>query len=250
MLKGFYNVTSAMLVQQRNLNVVGNNLTNISTAGFKQSRYTSSTFDDVMFNRVGNKDKSGMENIGRISYIRATDEIYTNFNQGVPEPTDINLDWAIEGDGFFAIQRDDGVAYTRMGSFSLDEDGYLYLNGQGRVLDDQGQPILLNTDKIKCDDAGRIYTEDGDYLGRLGIYTFDDYGALEFDQQAMFTGGGQAQLMDSPLVHWRYLERSNTDMVQQMTEMLTSERALQSAAQVARMYDTLMTKASTDLGRL
>ena len=55
MYKGFYNLTSGMVTQQRNLNVVGNNLTNVSTAGFKESRYTASTFDDVMYSRVGNK---------------------------------------------------------------------------------------------------------------------------------------------------------------------------------------------------
>ena len=53
MYQGFYNLTSGMLTQQRNLNVVGNNLVNISTAGFKQDRYTASTFDEVMYSRVG-----------------------------------------------------------------------------------------------------------------------------------------------------------------------------------------------------
>ena len=70
MYKGFYNLTSGMLTQQRNLNVVGNNLVNISTAGFKESRYTATTFDDVMYSRVGNKEKVYTE-IGRQSYIRA-----------------------------------------------------------------------------------------------------------------------------------------------------------------------------------
>ena len=69
--KGFYNLTSGMLTQQRNLNVVANNLTNISTAGFKENKYTSSTFDDVMYTRVGNKIKD-YQDIGRQSYIRAT----------------------------------------------------------------------------------------------------------------------------------------------------------------------------------
>lgn len=261
MLKGFYNVTSAMLVHQRNLNVVGNNLTNISTAGFKQDRYTSSTFDDVMFTRVGNKRKDYTD-IGRISYIRATDHIYTNYDQGVLEPTDIALDFAIQGEGFFAVQGENGRVYTRMGTFSLDDEGYLYLNGQGRVLDTAGQPIMMSaqyadgtyknprgTDKINCDAAGRITDEDGDPIGQLGVYTFADYEALEHDQRGMFTGNG-AQLVGAPNIWWKHVERSNTDLFQQMTEMISSERALQSAAQIARMYDTLMNRASTDLGRL
>ena len=51
MFKGFYNLTSAMLTHQHNLNVIGNNMVNISTSGYKQERYVASTFDDVMYSR-------------------------------------------------------------------------------------------------------------------------------------------------------------------------------------------------------
>ena len=81
MYKGFYNLTSGVLTHQRNLNVIANNMVNISTPGFKQERYTATTFDDVMYSRVGNLDGEGSE-IGRQSYIRATSEIYTDFAQG------------------------------------------------------------------------------------------------------------------------------------------------------------------------
>ena len=249
MFKGFYNLTSGMLTQQRNLNVVSNNLTNLSTAGFKANRYTATTFDDVMYTRVGNKQKIYTD-IGRQSYIRGTSQIYTDHTQGTVEPTGISLDFAIEGNGFFAIRRADGTtAYTRAGSFSLDNEGYLWLGGYGQVLDENGAPIWLGTDKIVGDDYGNIYTEDNAFLAKLGVYDFDNYEQLEHNQQGLFDGDG-AQLTNASLVHWRYLERSNTDMVQQMTEMITTQRSMQSAAEVARMYDSLMTKASTDVGRL
>ena len=80
MYKGFYNLTSAMLTHQQNLNVVGNNLVNISTAGYKQQRFTASTFDDVMYSRVGNIYNTG-EEIGRQSYIRAPSQIYTDYTR-------------------------------------------------------------------------------------------------------------------------------------------------------------------------
>ncbi|MCI8501438.1 MAG: flagellar hook-basal body protein [Oscillospiraceae bacterium] len=250
MFKGFYNLTSGMLTQQRNLNVVANNLTNISTAGFKENKYTSSTFDDVMYTRVGNKIKD-YQDIGRQSYIRATSQIYTDYTQGAPEPTGISLDFAIEGKGFFAIQRPDGgVSYTRAGSFSLDNNGYLWLGGYGQVLDENGRGIWLGTDKIVGDEYGNIYTENGDFLAKLGVYDFDDYEQqLEHNQQGLFDGTG-ARLTNEYRLHWRYLERSNTDMVSQMTEMISVQRALQSAAELSKMYDSLMTKAASDVGRL
>ena len=178
MFKGFYNLTSAMLTHQHNLNVIAHNMVNISTAGYKQDRYVATTFDEVMMNRVGNEEKI-YEDIGEASSMRVSSQIYTNYEQGVPEPTEIPLDFAIYGEGFFAIQGEDGqMVYTRSGSFSLDDEGYLCFPGQGRVMGVDNQPILLSTDKIVSDQAGRISTEDGGYLGQLGVFVFEDEEAL------------------------------------------------------------------------
>ena len=71
MTKGFYNLTSGILSQTRRLNVIGNNMTNLSTAGYKAETYTDKTFQEVLISRVGNKDKSGAAVIGSESYILA-----------------------------------------------------------------------------------------------------------------------------------------------------------------------------------
>ena len=249
MFKGFYNLTSGMLTQQRHLNVVGNNMVNVSTAGFKESRYTATTFDDVMYARVGNTEKIYTE-IGRQSYIRANSAVYTNFEQGVPEPTNIPLDFAIMGEGFFAIQGDDGtVSYTRAGSFSLDEEGYLCFPGVGYVLDPQGQTIQLRTDKITADEQGYIYDEYENLLGQVGVYTFEDNGQLVHNENGFFTGDG-AQAAENPQLLWKYVERSNVELLRQMTDMITCQRALQSCATVTKMYDEVMGHSASDIGRM
>lgn len=250
MFKGYYNLTSGMLTQQRNLNVVANNITNVSTAGFKASRYTSSTFGDVLFSRIGNQNKENYTEIGNQSYIRATSEIVTDFEQGSLEPTGISLDFAIEGDGFFAIRNEAGeVRYTRAGSFSLDDEGYLCYGGFGRVLDYDGEEIALMTDKIEGDKYGRLYTEGGTLLARLGVFTFDDDAQLEYNEEGFFVGA-EGQAMELPTVHWRYLERSNSNITKEMTEMISAQRLFQSAAAVSKIYDQLMTKATSEIGRL
>lgn len=249
MFKGFYNLTSGMLTQQRHLNVVGNNMVNVSTAGFKESRYTATTFDDVMYARVGNREKIYTD-IGRQSYIRANSEIYVNHEQGIPEPTNIPLDFAIMGEGFFAIQDEEGnMTYTRAGSFSLDEEGYLCFPGMGYVVDPQGQPIQLQTDKITADEQGNIFNENGGFLGQVGVYTFEDTAALEHDGNGFFTGEG-AQPAENPELLWKYVERSNVELIRQMTDMITCQRALQSCASVTKMYDEVMGHAASDVGRL
>lgn len=249
MFKGFYNLTSGMLTHQQNLNVIANNMVNVSTAGYKQERYTATTFDEVMYSCVGNKDGVGNE-IGQQSYIRATSDIVTDFTQGTLEQTGLALDFAINGDGFFAIQNDAGeVAYTRMGNFSLDEDGYLCLATFGRVLDPEGNEIQLMTDQIYADAQGVLYYKEGGTLGQIGVFAFDTNADLHRDDNGFFTGDG-AQLAQNFEILNGCLERSNSDIVKQMTDMITFQRSLQSAAQVSKMYDQLMTKATTEVGRM
>ncbi len=249
MFKGFYNLTSGMLSQSRRLDVVASNMTNISTAGYKVDRYTDSTFRDEVISRVGNQDKSGAQQLGSQSYILAPSQLYTDYTQGGLEETGLSLDFAIEGEGFFAVSQGGQVAYTRAGSFSMDEEGYLCLPGQGRVLDSKGNPLHLGTDKIEADQTGALYNEDGYYLGSLGVYSFPDNGALERNDRGLFVGNG-AQLTQDSVVHNQTVEQSNVNMVQEMVSMMTTQRALQSAAQMSKIYDQVITKATSEIGRL
>ncbi len=251
MTKGFYQLTSGILSQGRRLDVVGNNMTNLSTAGYKAETYTDRTFQEVLISRVGNKDKRGATPIGQESYILAPDQLYVNYSQGTLKETGLTLDFAIQGDGFFAIQTDNGVEYTRSGSFMLNEQGQLTLAGQGTVLGVDGQPITLSTDQIRADEAGRIFTQDGAYQGQLGVYTFADNAQLAKGTSGLFQANGQqAQLQGQPQVMWKYVEESNVDMLQEMSRMLTAQRALQSGAQVLKLYDGVLTKATSQIGQL
>ena len=145
--------------------------------------------------------------------------------------------------------RDGEIAYTRMGNFSLNDEGYLCLPGYGRVLDPDGQPIYLGTDKITATEQGLIYYDGGGLIGRLGVYAFEDNEQLVHNDMGLFTGEG-AQPLENFEVWNGYLERSNTDMVKQMTEMITYQRAFQSAAQISKIYNELMTRSANDVGRM
>lgn len=251
MFRGFYQLTSGMLSQGRRLDVISNNMTNISTAGYKAERYTDSTaFKEVMISRVGNKNKANSTELGQISYILAPDQQYTDFTQGSLEETELPLDFAIEGEGFFAIEWNGEVGYTRAGSFNLDEEGYLVLPGQGRVLDANRQPIQLPTDKIYVDPDGGIYTmENRNLLANLGVFSFQDNGALERNDHGLFTGG-QPQASEGYTIRNGWLERSNSNMVHEMVAMMSTQRAIQSAAEVSKIYDQVITKDTTELGRM
>lgn len=250
MFKGFYNLTSGMVSHSRRLDVVANNMTNVSTPGYKAELYTDSTFRDVMISRIGNLDKRAPAELGtNMSYILAPSQFYTDYTDGTYEETGLPLDFAIQGEGFFGIQQEDGVVYTRNGSFTLDEQGYLCFSGFGRVLGSNGDPIQFPTDNITVDTAGNITTEDGGYVGQIGVFAFEDNGALERNDYGFFTGEG-AQPNTDVTIYNKMVERSNVELVREMVAMMTTQRALQSAAQMSKIYDQVIMKATTELGRL
>ena len=251
MFSGFYNLASGMITYGKHLDVISNNMANVATTGFKVDTFTGQTFDEVMYSLVGNKDKN-FTDIGERSYATVPSELYTDYTQGGFDETGMPLDFAIDDDGrgFFAIQTEDGIRYTRAGDFSLDEEGYLSLPDHGRVLDVNGEEIALVTDKIETDNFGRIYTKNGGFLGQIGVYVFEDTAGLVKDPMGMFDAGGAQPQTDAVMLRHGMLERSNVGLVQQMVKMISTQRAYQSSATLTKMYDQVMGHAAGDLGRL
>lgn len=251
MLRGLYTLTSGMLTQERKLDTIGNNMANTSTPGFKKDTMTSITFRDQLVQRVGT---GAPADLGQTSLILAPDETVTNFDQGSFDPTDRPLDFALEGKGFFEIQRPDGtMAYTRNGSFTLDDQGYLSFPQGGRVMGTDG-PLALLTDRIKVDAEGRITDERTKApLGQLRIADFNDYGALVKTGEGMFQNGDQQNLTAGAAgarVLQKNLEESNVVGMNEMVAMMTDQRSLQSSSQILKIYDQILGKATSELGRV
>lgn len=267
MFQGFYNLTSSMLYQNRNLNTISNNMVNSSTPGFKSDRLLNTTFKDAMLYRNGNINKNNSVQIGSVSMIKAVGGMKTSYNQGVVEETGGNLDFSLTKPGFFTLEDTNGNRlYTRNGSFDIDQDGYLCLPSMGRVLDDGGNPIEITSDHISVDQSGNIYEvplkglgtdEDGadtedqepNLIGKIGVTNFNDYTQLVKGDNGTFTTQEDGNVVDGG-IHWKSIERSNIDPIEEMTSMMSSQRASQSAAQVLKMYDQLMSRIVTDIGRI
>lgn len=250
MYQGFYELTSGILTQQRNLNTISNNMANVETAGFKKDTMTMSTFREEMVVRTGRTDRKTSTDLHTATPIVKADRTYTDFSQGALKETDGKYDFAISGNGFFAVRTPSGVRYTRNGSFSVLDGGVLRLENIGDVLGTDGQPIRIDNENFTADDYGRIRSSDGRLLGQIRIVGFPDTDALRKEDNGMYSGQGGRDLSGRTKVMNGYLEQSNADMVGQMTAMMSSERALQSAAQMLRLYDTVLQKASGDVGSL
>lgn len=268
MYQGFYNLTSGMLTQSRNLNVIGNNMVNVQTAGYKNDTMVTSTFGEEMLYRTGKHNKGNATPLTTTSKINTASRTYVDYDQGSFEQTDGIYDFALGDKGFFCIQTQNGEQYTRNGAFAVDEEGYLELPEIGRVLSTDNQPIQIDNEDFEVDASGNISVtittgggdEDSEIevetrnYGTLKVVDFADYEQLHKEDNGMITtnqapaqpDGGE----EGTQILWKALEKSNVDMVEEMTAMMSSQRALQSAAQVLKMYDQIMSKSASDIGRL
>ena len=242
MFQGFYNLTSGMLTQTRKLNVISNNMANVTTPGFKSDTFTQKSFKDELMYRTGNLYKNDPQPIGTMTWKVVADGNVTDYTEGGFSTTESPLDVCIIGSGFFQIDTGNGMVYTRDGSFSLDDEGYLYLSGVGRVQGENGS-IRLSTDQIAIDSDGTIVDQNtGASLGKLNLVDFTDYQTqLAKSTNNVFTATVQPQQAQAS-VRQKALEDSNVDAISEMTDMMSSQRALQSAAQVLSMYDKLTAK--------
>ena len=109
MFQGYYDLASNMITQNRNLNIISNNMTNISTPGYKMDRMMESTFRDELIYRY---DKEGKTPVGVVSHMDVADERVTDYTEGGIRETGYPLDVGLTGNGFFVIQTANGVQYT------------------------------------------------------------------------------------------------------------------------------------------
>lgn len=147
MLRSLYSGISGLQGHQQMMDVIGNNIANVNTIGFKGSRMT---FQDAMSQTIsygnGPVGLNGGVNPKQIGLGMTIGSIDTNFGQGVMQTTGMSTDLAIQGDGFFVVSDGNTNSYTRAGAFQLDAQGNLLAQGgkyfvQGRMADANGDLV-------------------------------------------------------------------------------------------------------------
>lgn len=249
MSRGFYTLASGMLTQQRKIDVSGNNIANINTAGYKRDQAVTTNFGNLLINkyRQDGINKEALP-IGNVSVIRTMESTNTVYSQGSLEETGRDTDFAILGQGFFAVNNNGQVLYTRNGSFNVDEEGYLVLEGTGRVQGESGD-IYLGTDKFDFNQDGSIIV-DGEAADRIAVYDFADYNSLNKYGEGMFISQAQPELIDNPSLANKTIERSNVDATEELTAVISAQRALQTAAQALKIYDLVQEKSVNEIGKI
>ena len=254
MLKGLYTAAMGMNVQAKRLDVISNDLANTDTTGYKKDVVAVSSFKEEYIKRLDDYQNFTPNEgvIGKITYGAKVDEIYTDFTQGSVISTANDTDLAIQGEGFFVVQTPDGEAYTRDGSFTVNQLGELVTSEGYNVMGTEG-PISLGEAFFETGDKVIIKSDGGIYLGNeyidtLDIAAFEDTRVLTKMDDNLYSADGERVEFSGKLLQG-YLETSNVNTVDAMVNMITVARAYETNQKMIQTMDNVLGKAVNDLGR-
>lgn len=260
MYRSLWTGTTGMQAQQLQLDVIANNLANVNTTGFKKSNVD---FQDLLYQSMkvpGSQTSEDTESptgilVGLGVKPAAVNKVFT---QGDLIGTENQLDVAIEGKGFFQIERPDGnIAYTRGGAFKLDSNG--------RMTSSDGYPLIPEitipdgAKQISIGKTGIVSVViDADTepteVGTIELASFTNAAGLAAVGQNLFeeTGSSGAATIGTPgeegygILIQAFLEGSNVNIVEEMTNMITTQRAYEINSKTITTSDEMM-KTTNDL---
>ena len=250
--RGSYSAAAGMLSGQRAINVVAQNVANVSTAGYKNQSTIQATFAEYMASRMSTDPQIAQADIGPGAYITINDAQYIDFTQGGFETTNRSVDMAIQGQGFFVIQNPNfGQVLTRNGQFELDQQGFLTLPGVGQVLNTAGQPIQLAGSDFKLEPDGTI-VQNGAEVTRINISTVANAADLTPVGEGYFQSATGFQLAPAGTFNLfqEMIERSNVDMTEEMSDMIAKQNNFTSCTQMLKIFDKISEIASNTIGRV
>lgn len=264
MLRSMYAGISGMKNFQTKLDVIGNNIANVNTYGFKKGRVT---FNDLVSQEMAgasapneqlNRGGINPKQVGLGAQIGSIDTIHTPGNL---QTTGRPLDLSITGDGFFVVREGDTEYFTRAGNFYFDNNGDLVTSAGMYVLDTEGEIINvpIPTDEatdfsIGNDGIVQYTDQNGDLqeAGQIGLVNFPNPGGLEkvggnlFQQTA---NSGDVDIpgdLDEPgsgpvgSLEVGMLEMSNVDLANAFTEMIVAQRGFQANTRTITTSDEIL----------
>ncbi|MFH1760140.1 MAG: flagellar basal-body rod protein FlgF [bacterium] len=241
MIKGLYTALFGMRPVMRRQDILSNNLANINTTGYKKSDLFVRSFIDFVEN---DEQKPFMNDNMKI------DEVKIDFSPGPLVQTGGTLDLAIDGKGFFTVDTNDGVQYTRNGSFTISNDGEIVdLNGN-RLLGEDG-PLFIQGNRVTISPGGYVDV-DGAIMGRVNVVDFQDPTKLEKVGACLFRNFGEElpQTVENIKLHQGYLETSNVNTVETMVKMMTAYRNFEADQRMIHALDETLEKAVNEVGRI
>lgn len=258
MMNSLWIAKTGMSAQQTKMDVVSHNLSNVSTTGYKRQ---NAVFEDLIYQnlrQVGSQaDEQNVLPTGmHLGLGVRTVATTRNFQQGTPMESGKDMDVAINGDGFFQIQMPDGTtAYTRDGTFSKDANGQLVTSGGYPLLD--GITVPADATKLSISKTGAVsVTVAGNpapqQIGQLNTASFINSAGLEPIGENLFreSGASGAPQTGTPgtnnlgTVMQGFLEGSNVNVVEELVNMIQTQRAYEMNSKAISTSDQMLAKLS------
>ncbi|MGI6491272.1 MAG: flagellar basal-body rod protein FlgG [Pelotomaculum sp.] len=252
MLKALGSGASGLNAQQLRVDLLANNLANISTTGFKKStpRFAELISQELL--KSGIPVAEGMEQAELGSGVKVA-EITREYEQGDLTETGKQTDLAINGEGFFRVLTPDGQErYTRDGSFSLDQMGHMVTDDGCRL---DGIQIRPGANKIIISQKGIVHSLDDAGItaaGQINLYRFSNVKGLQAEGKNLYSFSGNAIdiIAGRPgsdgfgEVRQGYLELSNVNLIDELTNMIEAQRAYGFNARVVQTVDDFWSRAN------
>jgi flagellar basal-body rod protein FlgG len=245
---------TGMLANQRQLEVVANNLANVNSTGFKRAvAHTTDLGYQAGINApVG--PGGTMVRVQGIGEGTQLADVNHDFLPGALQATGNPLDIALQGDGFFSVTMPDGtLGYSRDGSLSVDATGRLVTSGGLPVQSETGTDLTVPPDSVdvRFDDTGQLTATAADgtsqIVGKLALSTFPNNRGLLAAGQNLYTptaASGAAVAMtqgaaNAPTVVAGALEGSNVEMADEFTRLIQAQRGYQMSSKVVQAWDDM-----------
>ncbi len=258
MISSLWIAKTGLDAQQTNMDVIANNLANVSTNGFKRQR---AVFEDLLYQTIRQPGAQSSEQTTLPSGLQigtgvrpvATERIH---NQGNLNQTDNSKDIAIKGEGFFEVQLPDGTtAYTRDGSFQLDSNGQLVTNGGFPVQPAITIPSNALSITVARDGVVSVTLQGqtaSQQVGQLNLATFINTSGLESIGENLYT---ETQASGAPtestpgqngagLLYQGYVETSNVNVAEELVNMIQVQRAYEINSKAVSTTDQMLQKLS------
>lgn len=268
MMRSLYTAATGMIAQQTNVDTISNNLSNVNTTGFKAGR---TEFKTLLYQNLqtetttaNGENKPVGAQVGLGTRVAATTSLYT---QGSLQASELDTDFAIEGDGFFSVRDVDGaVYYTRSGNFTWSIDGQgrtvLATNDGSPVLDTNQQEIVVPEGVTSADMMFSEYGDIGYTLAddtyvplnqTIGLYQFNNPAGLEklSSNRLRDTAASGNPMPEATTiglrrskVHQKFLEGSNVNVADEMVNMIIAQRAYELNSKAITTSDSMLETAN------
>jgi flagellar basal-body rod protein FlgF len=226
MERGLYIAASGMLAEQARQDQIANELANSSTPGYKPDRSAQRAFGDLLLTNTATGQA-----VGALGFGAQVERVVTDLTPQPLRQTDEPLDFAIEGEGFFAVNTPAGVRYTRNGQFTEGPGAQLVDQLGNPVLSQNGRPLTVTDGKIDA--------------GRLGVFAVPD---ARKQGDSLFTGNAAGA--GPGTTRGGALEGSGVNPATAMVDMISSLRSFEAGQKAITTIDETLERAATQVGAL